>query len=581
MPKKLNNYKPRPYQVPILKALDSGFKRVVAILPRRAGKDMTALNYMIRQMWKKPGVYFYIFPTYQQSRKVIWDSINAEGNRVLDYFPRDLIIKRNIQEMKIRMMSSRPGSESLFQLLGSDNVDSLVGTNPCGCVFSEYALQDPRAYQYLRPILVENGGWALFISTPRGKNHLYNMYQAARNNSDWFAYKLSLDDTKHIPKEEIEKERADGIISEDLIQQEYYCSFEMGIEGAYYTKYLDSARKEGRIGSVPWESAHPVHTAWDLGVRDKTSIIFFQTIGNTVRIIDCYENSKKGLEHYAQLVENRPYLYSKHIAPHDIKVKEFGTGVTRLEKARSLGVHFSLAPNQEIADGIEACRSLFSRLYVDEVKCKPFLKAVENYRQQFDHKNQCYKQKPLHDWSSHFCFHPDTKIITANGKKPIYKITPNDLVLTLNGFQPCSGAYMVYPETKAIAVKFQSGYVVICTPDHQFLTSSGYVEAEDLSYADKIHSGVLSWPTDFNAADGYHLIQNILPHKKIEAWCLTVPEYEHFTLENGAIVHNCDAFRYLALGLNKTAKGTTSEDLERIYRKAMGGDNQGGFFGFI
>ena len=399
--RRLNEYRPREYQTPILKALDSGYTRVLAILPRRSGKDITALNYVIRQMWENPGVYYYIFPTYSQAKKVIWDSITNTGKRILDYFPEELVLQSNSQEMKIRM-KAKEGKVSLFQLIGSDNYDSLMGTNPRGCVFSEYALQDPLAYQYIRPILTANGGWALFISTPRGKNHLWSLYQLSKESPDWFSYKLTLEDTNHIPLSEIEKERSEGLLSEDMIQQEYYTSFDMGIEGSYYNKYIDRSKREGRVGDVPWESGFKVHTAWDIGVRDQTSIIFFQTIGQTVRLIDCYENSKHGIEHYAEILENKPYLYGKHIGPHDIRVREWGSGITRFEKARQLGITFTLAPNYEIPDGIEACRSLFSKLWIDKEKCSDLLKSLENYRQEYDSKRKVYLPRPLHDWSSHY-----------------------------------------------------------------------------------------------------------------------------------------------------------------------------------
>lgn len=399
--RRLNEFKPRSYQLPILKALDEKFKRVLAILPRRAGKDITALNYVIRKMWEEPGVYYYIFPTYAQAKKVIWDSITNDGKRMLDYFPKELVTQLNAQEMKIRM-KNKDGTESLFQLIGSDNYDSLMGTNPRGCVFSEYALQDPLAYQYLRPILTANQGWALFISTPRGKNHLWQLAELAKQSPEWFYIQLSLDDTEHIPLEEIEKERREGLMSEDMIQQEYYCSFDMGVEGSYYSRYIDVCKRERRIGGVPWENGFKVHTAWDIGVRDHTAIIFFQTIGQTVRIIDCYQNSKHGIEHYAEVLASKPYLYGTHIAPHDIRVKEWGSGMTRFEKARQLGIKFVVADELTIPDGIEAARTLFNKIWIDETKCKGLIDALENYRQEYDHKRKIYKPRPLHDSNSHF-----------------------------------------------------------------------------------------------------------------------------------------------------------------------------------
>lgn len=400
--KPINDFVPRKYQKPILDALKDGYKHVLAIMPRRSGKDITALNYVIRQMWVNPGVYYYIFPTYSQAKKVIWDSMTNDGKRILDYFPKELVLQMNSQEMKIRM-TANGGKTSLFQLVGSDNIDSLMGTNPRGCVFSEYALQDPIAYQYMRPILTANGGWALFISTPRGKSHLWDLYQLAEKSPYWFSYKLTVEDTKHIAMEKIEKEKEDGLMSEDMIMQEYWCSFEMGIEGSYYNKYLDKCRLNGQIGYVPWESAFKVHTAWDIGVRDKTSIIFFQTIGQTVRIIDSYENSKHGIEHYAEVLSSKPYLYGTHIAPHDIRVREWGSGITRFEKARQLGIQFTIADNLGISDGIEACRSLFSKLWIDETKCSDLINAIENYRQEYDARKKVYMPRPLHDWASDFC----------------------------------------------------------------------------------------------------------------------------------------------------------------------------------
>lgn len=395
----LDKFQPRPYQAPIIDAVENrGYKRVIAILPRRAGKDLTAFNLCIRECIRKPCVIYYIFPTYSQAKKVIWDSVTNTGDRILDYVPSELVDSMNSQEMKIRFKNG-----SLLQLVGSDNYDSLMGTNPQGVVFSEYALQDPRAYQYIRPILTANFGWAVFISTPRGKNHLWELYQIAITNPAWFCMKLTVEDTKHIPLSEIDKERQEGIMSEDLIQQEYYTSFTMGVEGAYYSKYIDKMKIENRISRVPWNSGYKVHTAWDLGVSDSTAIIFFQLVGQSINIIDCYEHNKEGLEHYIKYLEAKPYQYGKHIAPHDIEVKEFGTGMTRLEKARQLGIKFTVAPRLSISDGIEAVRTVLSRTWIDDTYCVKLIKSLENYRQEFDPKAKIYKSNPLHDWTSHFC----------------------------------------------------------------------------------------------------------------------------------------------------------------------------------
>lgn len=394
----LNKFVPRAYQLPILDAIENkGYKRVLAILPRRAGKDITAFNLCLRACLRKVCVIYYVFPTYSQAKKVIWDSITNTGERILDFIPSSLIESKNSQHLSIRFKNG-----SLLQLVGSDNYDSLMGTNPQGVVFSEYALQDPRAYQFIRPILTANDGWALFLSTPRGKNHLWEIYNIALNSPDWYCLKLTLDDTNHISLHEIEKERSSGELSEDLIQQEYYTSFTMGVEGSYYSKYIDKMRVKGQIGQVPFEAGFKVHTAWDIGVRDSTTILLYQVIGQTVRIFDCYENSKEGLEHYIGILEAKKYSYGKHIAPHDIKVKEWGSGMTRIEKARQLGLNFTTASDLSILDGIESVRSALSKIWIDQVACKPLIKALENYRQEFDVRHKVYKSHPLHDWSSHF-----------------------------------------------------------------------------------------------------------------------------------------------------------------------------------
>jgi phage terminase large subunit len=394
----LQKFKPRPYQLPLFEAIEQKkIKRGLLIWPRRAGKDIAAFNLAMRSALRKPQVIFYIFPTYSQGRKVIFDSITNTGERFLDYIPKEFIESINSHEMKIRFING-----SLLQIVGSDNYDQLMGTNPQLCIFSEYALQDPRAYQFIRPILTANDGKAIFLSTPRGKNHLWELYNIAKSHPEWFCQKLTVHDTGHISLFEIEKEKASGEMSEDLIQQEYYTSFDMGIEGSYYIKYIDKMRLDGRIGIVPWESAYQVHTAWDLGVRDATSIIFFQIAGQTIRVIDCYTKSKEGLEHYVNIIKSKPYNYGKHIAPFDIKVQEFGSGITRIEKARQLGIKFTIANEVGLMDGIEAVRSNFSKMWIDEKNCASLIKALENYRQEYDNKKNVYKPYPLHNDNSHF-----------------------------------------------------------------------------------------------------------------------------------------------------------------------------------
>lgn len=411
---KLNKFSPRSYQRGVLDALfNKNYKRLLTIWPRRAGKDLVGWNVIIRAALQKIGVYFYCAPTYSQGRKIIWDSISNDAVKFLDFLPRELIERKNDQQMKIHLKNG-----SLIQVIGSDSYDnSIVGSNPRGIIFTEWALSDERAWQFARPILMANDGWAIFNSTPRGKNHLWAMYQLAQNSPQWFCQKLTVEDTRHIDLETIQRERASGEMSEDLIQQEYYTSFEMGVEGSFYAKYIDNMRLKGQISQVPYEVGFPVHTAWDIGVRDSTCIVFFQIVGQTVRIIDCYDKNKEGLEHYVQLMEQKKsengWVWGKHYAPHDIAVTEWGSGMSRLEKALSMGLKFevsrdrynkmkSVVPAVSVMDGIEAVRSALSKIWIDETNCKPLIKALENYRQEYDHKRKVYKHTPLHDEYSHY-----------------------------------------------------------------------------------------------------------------------------------------------------------------------------------
>jgi len=396
-------FRARSYQENIINAFEDPQdkrRRFLLVWPRRAGKDLVAFNLMARAANRRVGNYFYLLPTYSQAKKVIMDSvISSDGLHFIDHIAPEFVENVNKTEMKIVLKNG-----SMISLAGSDSYNRLVGTNPVGIIFSEYALADPDAYKFLSPALNAQDGWAMFISTPRGRNDFYRMYEIAKQNpKHWFCEKLTLTETKHIPLEEIEREEKEGIISRDLIEQEYYCSFSRGVEGSYYSRYINDMRLKNRIGTVSWDPSHKVHTAWDLGYSDSTSIIFFQNIGPNVHLIDCYQNNKQGLEHYITHLRTKPYLYGVHIAPHDIRHHEFSSGNTRFEKARQLGVLFTVADNIAIVDGIESVRSaLGSKVWIDEVSCKQLLHCLESYRQEYDSRRQVYKDRPLHDFSSHY-----------------------------------------------------------------------------------------------------------------------------------------------------------------------------------
>jgi hypothetical protein len=390
-----DNWRPRDYQLDLWKYLENGGKRAVAVWHRRAGKDLLSVNWCVTAALKRKGLYWHLLPTYNQGRKIVWDGMTRDGRSFLEHFPKELWSNVNNTDMRLELKNG-----SIYQVVGTDNVDRLVGSNPVGVVFSEYSLQDPRAWDLVRPILAENGGWAVFIYTARGRNHGYDLFNMADRNERWFCQRLSIDDTSVLTQEAIEEEREAGM-PEELIQQEFYCSFDAPLVGSYYGSLMAKALAEERIKNVPYEPRLEVHTSWDLGMGDSTAIIWFQQFGNEYRIIDYYENQGEGIPHYVKVVRDKDYVYGKHIAPHDIKVREMGTGKSRFEVARDLGLRFDICPNIQIDDGIEAARSIIPRCYFDEKKCSILVEALRQYRKDYDEKNKVYKNRPLHDWSSH------------------------------------------------------------------------------------------------------------------------------------------------------------------------------------
>lgn len=719
-------FKPRDYQLPVLKALDDGFKRIVWVAHRRSGKDKTFINHTAKAMHQRVGAYYYIFPTYKQAKKVIWNGMDRGGFKFMDHIP-ELIRKRTDNtDMLVETFNG-----SIFQLIGSDKIDSLMGANPVGCVFSEWPLQNPAAWDYLRPILAENDGWAAFIYTPRGKNHGYNTLELARAFPDlWFSQVLTVEDTKAIPEDVLAQERVE-IIKKDgndsLYQQEYMCfvpdtdvitvggvipikdvgvgdmvlthtnryrkvvkifkrkyvgdvvemrtfgnnknivctpqhpirvcndginnrwveaknitswikhkknsdrvtfpkpvlgkrkyipyellfilgwfitegnvskmgvmfslfeeeknnirdlkqtlskylgcevkertrggttqiwvndrgfadflvkhcgsgasnkkipvelvkgwekelyeilidgdgsrvldykdiytttsktlayqfqllshsigmvasvckkptqgistilgrkvcvkdkyevniyegkkhllkhkynvsasvrsverkryegyvynleiqydnsytangrvvhncSFDVPIQGAYYAEQLMVADDEGRISGVPYDPATSVMTFWDLGIDDSMSIWFLQAVGQELHLIDYYENNGEGINFYIKILKEKPYVYGKHYAPHDIKARELTTGKSRLETAKKLGIDFEVVAKLSIDDGIDAVRMILNRCWFDKVKCEKGLSGLRSYHKEWDEENQVFKAKPKHDWSSH------------------------------------------------------------------------------------------------------------------------------------------------------------------------------------
>lgn len=387
--------------------MQSGTKRAVLVWHRRAGKDKTALNYTISQMFPENGgrigTYYHFLPTYNQGKKIIWDGINFDGMKFMDHFPPELVASKNETEMQVTLTNG-----SIYQVIGTDKMDNIVGTNPVGCVFSEYSLQNPKAWDLFRPILRENKGWALFIYTPRGRNHGKQLYEMAKNNPEWFCELRTVLDTERedgspiITAADIENDRKEGM-DEQLIQQEYYCSFEGYQQGSYYSKQLREAQAANRIGNVPWDSRLQVHTFWDLGIGDAMAIWFMQRVGKEYRFIDYYEASGEGISYYAKYLSQKPYKHGVHYMPHDASVRELGTGISRKDRAEQLGIKpVEVVPNNiSVEEGIDAVRAVLPVCWFDKEKCEQGLNALANYRKEWDEDRREFKARPYHDWSSH------------------------------------------------------------------------------------------------------------------------------------------------------------------------------------
>jgi len=667
-----------------------------------SGKDLVCFNLLLRAALKKVGIYYAIYPTFSQAKRIVWDGLTNTGFKFLDFIPKELIESTNSTEMKVILKNG-----SLLQLVGSTDYDKLMGTNISGCIFSEFGLTDGQAYGYIRPMLNANDGFCMVISTPRGHNALWEMYGVAINNPEWFVSKLTLDDTRHIDPMIIENEVQRGEISRDLALQEYWTSFSCGQAGSFYGNTIDRIRVKGQISRVPYESHLLVNTAWDIGL-DTTALIFFQVLPTgSVHLIDFYENQNLSLEHYMGILKAKPYIYGKHIGPHDLANREFSSGVSRLDLARRLDVKFVLAPNIAVADGIEAGRALLSKTYIDEVSCKDLIRHLENYRQEYDEKRKTYTGKPLHNIDSHACFTGDTNLLTRSGMRQIMLIEENEEVLTLSGWVRCTKAVKTRTNVNVVEVSFEDGMRVKCTGEHLFLTASGWKSAKKLTNGTEIQSsltrllptlmeiyieygrmndtqrtagrhytemhgnalldlyqkaviyiteimipiittyGILSvcqrqnilnclgliakdlakklgigqpngidlTKADYGIADMlerlragknskesleialtveknfFALFGKVLIHKdsviqlarpciiekvnwvkdKYDVYDITT-ENAHFTLYNGSIVHNSDAFRMLAVALPKVSLSTTADDLDKRYKAAMYGE---------
>lgn len=403
-----HKYRPRDYQLPLWQYMSSNrrYRRAVCIWHRRAGKDFTALNIMATQALQRVGNYWHVFPFLKQGREIAWQGKTKGGQAFLEAFPRELIEgEPHNGDMRLRLKNG-----STYQVKGADHPDRLVGAGPVGVIFSEWPLMDPQAQRLINPMLNENDGWAMYLYTPRGKNHGYWLHQEAQRNRRWYHSLLTVEDTGGIVTPEmIDEDRRQGA-SEALIQQEYYCSFETPLEGAYFEKQCNILTETNRITEVPIEPDLPVHTGWDLGMDDQMVIWFAQVHGTSIRIPWVIIGSDAGFPAYVnqlhEMATRYGFRYGKHFFPPDIRVRELDRGISRIESLRRLGlVATAVGMGLRKEDMIESARMLLPRCWFDEQQTatgeRSGFEGLKAYRKVQDSRTGEFRPQPVHDWSSH------------------------------------------------------------------------------------------------------------------------------------------------------------------------------------
>lgn len=366
----------------------------LTVAHRRAGKTVARLNRIIRAAVTGPsdGRYGYLAPSYVQAKDIAWNYLKHYTAPLLEHGGT-----KNEAELSITL----PGNQ-IIRLYGAENYDRMRGLYFHGVALDEAQDIPPVALtQVILPALADRGGWLDAAGTPKGRaGLLYQLRQMALADPDgWFYQELKASETGILPQPELD--RLKQLMPDNEYLQEMECSFDAALTGAYYAKELNNAETEGRISAVPWEPVLPVNTAWDLGMADSTSIVFWQqTRGGEIRVIDYYEASGQGLDHYVKALRDKPYTYGKHYAPHDIQVRELGTGKSRIEVAQSLGLRFDLAPAMSVEDGISAVRMMLPKCYFDKAKTNTLLEALRLYQEKRDPKRNI-SLGPLHDWCSH------------------------------------------------------------------------------------------------------------------------------------------------------------------------------------
>jgi hypothetical protein len=381
-------YKPREQQLAIHDLMD-GKRFGVVVAHRRMGKTVSAINHLIKEAvlnQKEAPRYAYIAPTYGQAKRVAWD--------YLVKYAEPLGGTQNITELRVDFWGRR------IQLYGSDNPETLRGQYFDGVILDEIGDQNPKIWtDIVRPALADRKGWCMFIGTPKGHNHFKELRDRAEKEDGWGLLEFKASETGVVDETELKAARNE--MGEDKYRQEFECSFDAAVEGSYYGQILNELEEKKHMQEIPREELSRTFTAWDLGMGDSTSIWVAQLVGTEVRLIDYYENHGVGLDHYVKWIKDNDYLKAEHILPHDVRVRELGTGKSRMEMLEESGLEVKIAPRMGLDDGIQAVRRLLPRCWFNVPKVQTGLNCLRNYRRDYDEKRKIFYERPLHDWSSH------------------------------------------------------------------------------------------------------------------------------------------------------------------------------------
>ena len=384
-------YSPRPQQKVLHDALLK-YRFAVCVMHRRGGKTIFSINHLIKEALTTTYKDFrgaFFCPTRVQAKQVAWDYVK-EYSRMIPG------MKYNETELRADFPNG-----ARITLFGSENIDAARGLRLDLVVNDEYAQIDSRMFSEVqRPAIADRQGKVIFIGTPNGMDAFYHLYEDAKANPEWFTCLFRASETKLLPQEELDS--AKKLMTDDQYKQEFEVSFTANVSGAVYGKFIEKLEEDKRIGLYPYDVGYPVDVYFDLGISDKTCLLFTQTIGRGLFVIDCYDNSNYGLDHYAAVIKDKNYLIRNYIFPHDVAVREMSTGHSRQEYAYQLGMRpIKICPKLPVEDGLHAGQMLLSKTYIDRERCKPFLDAMKWYHRKYMDKDKTYS-RPVHDWSSHY-----------------------------------------------------------------------------------------------------------------------------------------------------------------------------------